>query len=281
MSVILSNTARYLRIAFKYKFELVVDGGYLIAWMIAFGIMASALFRESQHLAYSFRAFILVNIFFWAFMEKGYIEATRVIPEEARMGTLGTLMNNNVSPLSLIAGQMAARSMLNAVIAVVVFIPVFGYLERIEPLTAVNFLYLLIVVLLSWIYILTVAILMGSLALLFKKIGSTAGVLLQIFKVGSGFFFPVAAFGDMGWPLTYLPDLLRLIPVTRGLEVARDIIILGKLPGAEGSWFVISGISLDPIILMAVGVAAGIFISLSFYRYIEGKAMRLGIIEQY
>ncbi len=280
MSIVVSNVARYLRIAFKYKFELVVDAGYLIAWMIAFGFMASYLFKESEYLDYSFRAFMLVNLFVWAFMEKGYIEATRIIPEEARMGTLGTLMNNNASPLTLIVGQMAARSIVNAIIGIAIFIPVFAFVERIGPIDAVGFAYLLVAVFLCWVYMLTLAILMGSLALMFKKIGATAGVLLQLFKVASGFFFPVAAFGGMAWPLNHLPNLLRVVPVTRGLEVARDIVILGKVPGPDGL-ISVSGVSLDPIIVMIVGVVAGVVISLNFYRFVERKAMQMGIIEQY
>ena len=284
MSIIFSTITRYLRIAFKYRFELVVDAGYLVAWMIALGFIGFVFLGKSDILPYEFQVFILVNIFFWAFMEKGYLEATRVIPEEARMGTIGTLMNNNVSPLHLIIGQMTARSIVNAIVAIVVFAPVFYYLRgegMIADLEALNLLYLIIIMILSWLYVLTIAILMGSLALMFKKIGSTAGVFLQVLKVGSGFFFPVQAFATLEFPLlNYLPDLLRIIPVTRGLEVVRQVIILGELPGREDAFIPALG-ALDPIIFMVLGLAAGMVISLRFYRYVEHRSMSLGVTEQY
>jgi ABC-type polysaccharide/polyol phosphate export permease len=281
LSLIFSNILRYLRIISKYRFELVVEAGYLIAMMIAFGFIGYIfLDSDSTILPYSFQKFIVVNIFVWAFMEKGYLEATRIIPEEARLGTLGTLLNNNVSPLTLIVSQMAARSILNGFVAVLVFVPVFMYLG-VGSMDLVGMVYLAAVLLLSWLYMLTVAILIGSLALLFKKIGPTAGVFLQLFKVGSGFFFPVETLRNVGWPFTFLPAVLRIIPVTRGLEVARDIIILGKVPDGEGALLSISGVSLDPIVLMVAGVVAGLFISVGFYRYIERKSMKLGMVEHY
>jgi ABC-type polysaccharide/polyol phosphate export permease len=280
----ISTITRYLRIAFKYRFELVVDAGYLIAWMIALGFIGFVFLGKSEILPYEFQVFILVNIFFWAFMEKGYLEATRVIPEEARMGTIGTLMNNNVSPLTLIIGQMTARSIINAIVAIVVFIPVFYYLRMEEMIVAPeinNMLYLMVIMVISWLYMMTIAILMGSLALMFKKIGSTAGVFLQILKVGSGFFFPVQAFATVDFPLIgLLPDLLRIIPITRGLEVVRKVIILGELPGSEDAFIPALG-ALDPIIFMLFGLVAGILISLKFYHYVEQRSISLGVTEQY
>jgi len=284
LSVMLSTITRYLRIAFKYRFELVVDAGYLIAWMVALGFIGFVFLGKSDVLPYEFQVFILVNIFFWAFMEKGYLEATRVIPEEARMGTIGTLMNNNVSPLQLIVGQMTARSIINAVVAIVVFIPVFYYLHgegMIVTPELPEIVYLVVIMLLSWFYMLTVAILLGSMALMFKKIGSTAGVFLQILKVGSGFFFPVQALADINFPLIdLLPNLLRIIPITRGLEVVRQVIILGELPGADDAFIPALGM-LDPIVFMILGLAAGIVISLRFYRYVEKRSITLGVTEQY
>lgn len=280
MPLIASNVVRYLRIAFKYRFELLVDGAYLLAMMVAFGFIGNVVSPDPQFLNYSFQTFILVNIFFWAFMENGYIEATRIIPEEARLGTLGTLMNNNVSPLTLIVSQMAARSIVNAFIAIAIFLPVFAFLG-IGSLTMEGLAYLSVVILLSWLYVLTVAVLMGSLSLMFKKIGATAGVFLQMLKVGSGFFFPVAAFSAYAWPISELPDLLRIIPVTKGLEVARDIIILDKLPSSQRSFLSLSGVSLDPILTMFVGVAAGLVICVAFYRFVERKSMMWGMMEHY
>jgi ABC-type polysaccharide/polyol phosphate export permease len=280
----ISTITRYLRIAFKYRFELVVDAGYLIAWMIALGFIGFVFLGKSEILPYEFQVFILINIFFWAFMEKGYLEATRVIPEEARMGTIGTLMNNNVSPLTLIIGQMTARSIINTIVAIVVFIPVFYYL-RMEDMIVTpelnNMIYLVVIMVISWLYMMTIAILMGSLALMFKKIGSTAGVFLQILKVGSGFFFPVQAFANVNFPLMdLLPNLLRVVPITRGLEVVRKVIILGELPGREDAFIKALG-PLDPIIFMLLGLAVGIVISLRFYRYVERRSISLGVTEQY
>jgi len=280
LGALTSSVVRYLRIALKYRFELLVDAAYLIAMMVAFGFIGNVVSTNPKFLAYSFRTFILVNIFFWSFMENGYMEATRIVPEEARLGTLGTLMNNNVSPLTLIVSQMAARSILNALIAIVVFLPVF-FLLGIGSIDLPGLAYLSAVIFLSWLYVLAVAILMGSLSLMLKKIGAAAGVFLQVLKVGSGFFFPVAAFSTFVWPLSELPSLLRIIPVTKGLEVARDIIILGRLPGSEGSFLSVSGVPLDPILIMVTGVAAGLVISLAFYRFVERKSMKLGMIEHY
>ncbi len=282
MSVLLSTTIRYLRIAFKYKFEIVVDAGYLVAWMISFGFIGEVFMGAKAGLpGGDYTTFILVNILFWAFMEKGYLEGTRVIPEEARMGTLGTLMNNNVCPLSLITGQMIARSLVNAVIAVAVFLPIFTLVVELPPLTGIRLGYLTVVIFLSWFYVLAVTILIGSLALMFKKIGSTAGVLLQVLKVGSGFFFPVATFGDAGGIFALLPGLLRILPVTTGLETAQRILILGELPPVEDALVVISGISFDPILMMIGGVVAGMLVSVFFYRYVERKSMEWGMIEHY
>lgn len=281
MSVLFSNVVRYLRIAFKYKFELAVEATYLIAMMIAFGFIGYIfLGGTSDVMEFSYQEFIVVNIFVWAFMEKGYLEATRIIPEEARMGTLGTLMNNNVSPLTLIISQMVARSIVNGIVAIAVFVPVFIYLGigTVDPLSLG---YVSVLIIISWMYMLTVAIIMGSLALLFKKIGSTAGVFLQVFKVGSGFFFPVSTFVKAGWPFLVLPDILRIIPVTTGLEWIRRILILGELPRADGAWFSAFGVSLDPVILMIGGVIAGIVISVGFYRFIERKSMEWGMVEHY
>ncbi len=280
MSILFSNIMRYLRIALKYRFELLIDAAYMVAMMIAFGFLGVVVKSDAQFMPYSFQKFILVGIFFWTFMEKGYVEATRVIPEEARLGTLGTLMNNNVSPLSLIVGEMAAWSILNSMIVLALFVPVFFYLGLAE-ISALGVGYAVIMLILSWLYILAVAILMGSLALMFKKIGAAAGVLLQALKVGSGFFFPVAAFSAFPWPISVLTGVLRIIPVTRGLEVSREILIQGKLPMAEGSLLSAFGVSFEPIISMAGGVVLGFIVSIHFYRLVERKAMRLGMIEHY
>jgi len=123
-----ATTVRNLRVIFKYKFEIFINISWLILDIIAFSLLGHIVESTSVDLEYSLRDFLLVGVFFWAFFGKSYDDTVNCIPEEASRGTLGFLLTNNVSFVTLLTARAAAASIISAVVALCIIFPILALL---------------------------------------------------------------------------------------------------------------------------------------------------------
>ncbi len=266
MGAIRSTTVRYLRIYKKYRFRLVMDVLWLFVNLLIFAFMGEVIEPKGAVISYSFTSFFMVGILFWSFFEAPYVNAVMAIPEEASSGTLGILYTSGVTPLKVIVAQMLSSTLIFGVVGMLVVLPAVVFIGAIDIFSiSYNLLALLIPILaVSWLFMLAVSIAFGSLALLVKKLGGTATVIIQGLKILSGFFFPIA-----GFPAVIKP-LIAKLPVTIGLGMARDILILNTTSNV-----------LDNMFWMCSGTLFFLLLSYAIYTSAERKARLNGTIETY
>jgi ABC-type polysaccharide/polyol phosphate export permease len=266
MGALASTVIRYLRIYGKYKFQICMDVLWLLILMTIFGFMGLIFEPKEGLLPYEFHKFFLVGILFWGFFEAGYSEAVASINEEASMGTIGFLFTSGISPLTFMVGRMIAATFKSLILLGSIVLPILLYLGIIAP-TLEYTLHLAVSLFFSWLFVLGVAIVMGSITLLFKKIGGTAGIVLQGIKIASGFYFPPKALPALAY------RYLKFFPPTIGLEITREIMILGSPQELS--------LLLDNIVFLLLGTMAILIFSLIIYKKVEWWARKSGALEHY
>jgi len=266
MGAIKSATATYLRIYGKYKFRLVTDIVWIMVNVLTFAFMGGVIEPKAGTINYSFTEFFMVGILFWTFFEAPYINTVMIVPEEAGNGTLGILYTNGVTPFRVMVSQMLSSTLINVLLALFVVFPIIVFVGAINiySLSYPLLLLLVPVLVVCWFFMMAVGIIFGSLALLVKKLGGTAGVVVQGLKIASGFFFPI-----VGFP-TIIQPIVEKIPITIGLSMTRDILILKTVSNV-----------LDNMFWLCSGTIFIFLLSYAIYMSAERKARLLGNIESY
>jgi ABC-type polysaccharide/polyol phosphate export permease len=257
---------RYLRIYKKYRFRLVTDILWIFVNLLTFIFMGSVIMPATGTISYSYTSFFMIAILFWTFFEATFVNAVMAVPEEASNGTLGILYTNGISPLKVIVGQMLASTLIFGLIGFFIVFPIVVFTGVIDifSISYMNLAIMLPVLAVSWAFMLAMAVTFGSLALMVKKMGGTAGVIAQGLKITSGFFFPI-----VGFPAIIRP-IVEKLPITIGLEMSRNIMILNV---AENL--------LDNMFWMCSGTLFFLLLSYVIYSSAERKARRNGTIETY
>ncbi len=263
-----ATTVRNLRVIFKYKFEIFINISWLILDIIAFSLLGHIVESTSVDLEYSLRDFLLVGVFFWAFFGKSYDDTVNCIPEEASRGTLGFLLTNNVSFVTLLTARATASSIISAVVAICIIFPILAVLDVLQ-LQLQWLLLAMVIFFLCWLFMLGVSLLVSSVNVLFKRIGLFSALFLWALKILSGYFFPVEALDDFVPGLSFMAMSL---PTSAGLQLIRWVLILGA-PPPEMMWNALTSLLIGTTIVM---VAAIIIL-----KQMEKIAAKVGTLEFY
>jgi len=249
----------------SYRLQLLLGVASLLFYLLIFFFVSAAFSgMGARYLARyggAYFPFVVVGLAFQGLVAAGLGGFSQVISSEQYLGTLEPMLGRRISAFRVLAAASVSRYFFSAgrlVALLAAAVAIFGMPFRAEGLPA--FLGALV---------LTVAVYFGlgmlsaGFVLAFKQ-GNPVNLFFgQLGIILSGVFFPVEV----------LPRWLRAvgaaIPLTYGLDIARDALLAGSAP-APRSWWALA-------IFAAGALAAG---GLTF-RWALGRAKRDGSLSQY
>jgi ABC-type polysaccharide/polyol phosphate export permease len=270
---ILTVAKRYLKLDLKYKFQLAMDALVIAGNFIGFGIIG--LFLEARGNVmpegYTFEKFMLTGTYMWTMMARTYDDCIRLLGEEASRGTIMLLIESNVTITQALMGRAIASTIKYTLITSAFGLPVLRYIG------ALNFSIeqtpmLLLGYVCSWMFTLGLSMIMVAMTLIFKKIGMVTTSVMEIVMMAIGFYFPVELLPKQLWPIT------GVIPFTIGMQIFRDIMILGYPRDSVNA--VYSSIGMG-IMKMITSTMVFSIIAAMILRYAIIKAEKWGTVEQY
>ncbi|MHA2247147.1 MAG: hypothetical protein ACXADY_19535 [Candidatus Hodarchaeales archaeon] len=285
VAVLKANIVRNLRIDWKYKLNFVTDLAWLAVDVITFlflGQMVASSDIDGFLYEGFLKEFLVVGVLYWVIFTRAYKDGVSVIPNEAQRGALGFIITNDVSISDLINGQFSSSTIKTSVTLIVFVIPIVALLSIIpmgettilQPLflSAEILVFTLLILIISWIFMLGITILASTLNVIFKKSGPLTFLLSYLVTMLSGYFFPLEVLRTFG--LGSIEEILYLIPTTAMLYSLRSMLILG--PG-----------NYDPLVIIITIVINGIIavfaliIALLIMRKTTRKAAYSGTLEFY
>lgn len=278
-------TVRNLKNDWKYKFKLLLNSLYTAINLALFTVLAEVVQpREGalpdEYGPDAFLKFLFVGTYFWACFTHPFEDTVSCLPEETQKGTLGLLLTQNISVPVILMGRFWASFITSVLLATAVVTPLFFALDMATNIV-LALPWILIIMASMTIFMMCVSLWVASFSLLFKKTGVLSNVFIYGLKVATGMFFPI--FGLKGSTL-----ILEAVPVASGIDLVRDLFIVGR-PVAHGNpvevgfgWQATAehwvGFILQSQI---IGVIALIVIALVCIKIYVKKAKLLGMIEAY
>ena len=280
VAVLRANIVRNLRIDWKYKLNFVTDLAWLAVDVITFlflGQMVASSDIDGFLYEGFLKEFLVVGVLYWVIFTRAYKDGVSVIPNEAQRGALGFIITNDVSISDLITGQFASSSIKTSVTLIVFVLPIVTLLSIsgiLHPLylPADILMFTLLILIISWIFMLGITILASTLNVLFKKSGPLTYLLSYLVTMLSGYFFPLEVLRTFG--LGSIEEILYLIPTTAMLYSLRSMLILG--PGNYDPLEIIVTIVINGVISVFVLIFA-----LIIMRKTTRKAAYSGTLEFY
>lgn len=273
LKAIIATAERYVRLDFKYKFQFILDSIIIAMNFVGFGIMGFFMEARGEVLppGYTFEKFILVGTYMWTILTKIYDDCTKVLQEEANRGTLTLLLENNITTPVMLTGRALASTIKYVLLASIFGIPTLYFIGalnlKIEQIPLVTLCFIC-----SWLFIIGLSAVLTAFIMIFKRIGMMTISVMETLMFAIGFYFPIEVLPKELWPI------LGVIPFTIGLQIFRDILILGKTRA------MIRGVydSLEMGILKMV-LGAIIFLTITYLimMQITKLAQKWGTIEQY
>lgn len=278
LAVIVAASQRYLKLDLKYRFELTVNTLILMANIVSFGIMGSFVVASNRELvSYPYHLFLITGIFFWTVVANGITSSLATLYEETERGVMGFLLSNGVSPATIVVSRMLVTTVEAVGLSAATAIPALLILSGGAcPALSASSSWLLKVatsVALPWLFMLSVAIWLTAVQLVFKRIGGLAGAVHYVLGVASGLYFPPQAIPVVGEGLAKLPTAI-------GLRAFRELLILGEAPWLELRLERLATPLTDEWVLLFVTLASLVASLLALSR-VERATMRWGTIEQY
>jgi len=270
---IFSIAKRYMNLDLKYKFQLAMDALVIAGNFIGFGIIGLFLEARGNVLpeGYTFEKFMLTGTYLWTIMARTYDECIRLLVEESSRGTIILMIESNITITQMLLGRALASTLKYALITSTLGLPILKYIGALN----VNINYISILVLsftCSWIFMIGLSMILVAMTLIFKRIGLISVSVMEIVMMAIGFYFPVELLPKQLWPIT------GIIPFTIGMQLFRDIMILGS--PRESVNAVYSSVNMG---LMKMTLTSIIFTAITaiILRYTVKKAEVWGTIEQY
>ncbi|MFX0182145.1 MAG: hypothetical protein ACFE95_03590 [Candidatus Hodarchaeota archaeon] len=254
-AVLKANIVRNLRIDWKYKLNFITDLAWLAVDVITFlflGQMVASSDIDGFLYEGFLKEFLVVGVIYWVIFTRAYKDGVSVIPNEAQRGTLGFIITNDVSISDLIGGQFSSSTIKTLVTLVVFILPIVVLLSLVSvggetilrPLviTPEILLFSLLILIISWIFMLGITIIASTLNVIFKKSGPLAFLFSYIITMTSGYFFPLEVLRTLGlsslnkllhaipYGFGSLEELLYFIPTTGMLYSLRSMLIRGIIP---------------------------------------------------
>jgi len=278
IAVVAAASRRYLKLDFKYRFELTVNASLLMANIVSFGLLGCFVVASDQSLVnYPYHLFLLTGIFYWTVVANGFTSSLVALHEEMERGTIGFLLSNGVSPVVITLSRIVVTTLealgLSAIIAIPSILISSGGSCPARPATSSWLLELAASLALPWLFMTSAAIALTAVELMFKRIGGLAGAVHYALGVASGLYFPAQTIPFVG------PALSKL-PTTIGLQAFRELMVFGEakcielslerlLTPLSNEWFLFFGA------LMALAASLALLVK------VERLTMKWGTIEQY
>lgn len=241
ITVLKANMIRNLRIDWKYKLNFITDLAWLAVDVITFLFLGQVVASSDidNFLFEGFlKEFLVVGVLYWVIFTRAYKDGVSVIPNEAALGALGFIITNDITLSDLIAGQFSSSTVKTSVTLLIFVLPLvillstipFGETTILNPLkiSPEILLYTLLIIIISWIFMLGITILASTLNVIFKKSGPLTFLLSYLLTMLSGYFFPLEVLRTFG--LSALEETLYLIPTTGMLYSLRSMLIVGQIP---------------------------------------------------
>ncbi|MFX1506974.1 MAG: hypothetical protein ACFFDC_12795 [Promethearchaeota archaeon] len=282
ITVLKANMIRNLRIDWKYKLNFITDLAWLAVDVITFLFLGQVVASSDiDNFLYEgfLKEFLVVGVIYWVIFTRAFKDGVSVIPNEAALGALGFIITNDITLSDLIAGQFSSSTIKTSVTLIIFVLPIVFFLSLI-PLgesTILHPLYIspeiliftLVIIGISWIFMLGITILASTLNVIFKKSGPLTFLLSYLLTMLSGYFFPLEVLRTFG--LVSLEEILMLIPTTGMLYSLRRMLILNEIP--EMIFLIILVNGLIAVILL--------FCAIFIMRTITKKAAYSGTLEFY
>ncbi|MCG3217922.1 MAG: hypothetical protein KAR35_02900, partial [Candidatus Heimdallarchaeota archaeon] len=229
--IVFAVAKRYLLVDFRYKFQLVVEAGWTAVNVIVFILLGAAWQATSGEdlfigVPYDMITFFVVSTAFYTVFG-GTTEGTvNALPEETSRGTLGLLITNSVTPISVLIGKYLASTVKYLFILIVVVVPALiirgAYPKSLELVWAS-----LIIFFIAWLFMGSFTLILASISLIFKKTETFNKVGLYVLRFISGAIVPIYSFDKsvqiFGIPLS---NYLIWFPATFCLEAFRWLFIV-------------------------------------------------------
>lgn len=273
LKIITATAERYIKLDLKYKFQFILDSIIIAMNFLGFGIMGFFMQARGDVLPeeYTFERFILVGTYMWTILTKIYDDCTKVLQEEANRGTLTLLLGSNITTPIMLSGRALASTIKYVMLASMFGVPTLYFVGALNlklehiPLAILCFIC-------SWLFIIGLSAILTAFIMIFKRIGMLTVSIMETLMFAIGFYFPIEILPRELWPI------LGVIPFTIGLQIFRDILILGRTrPMIKG---VYSSLQIG-IIKMVLGAIIFLAIAFLIMMQITRLAQKWGTIEQY
>ncbi|MHA2503279.1 MAG: hypothetical protein ACXAE3_10445, partial [Candidatus Kariarchaeaceae archaeon] len=153
------------------------------------------------------------------------------ITEENQLGTMGFLVTNSVSPISIIVGRYLSATVRWLIILFVIVMPPIA-LKGVTPSNLELLWSSILIFIIAWIFFLGFTLILTSIALIFKKTTTLNRVGIYIVRFAGGAFVPLNSFDQsfqlFGKPLSHL---LIWFPPAYALESIRWLFTVSSKDG--------------------------------------------------
>lgn len=193
--VVFAVAKRSLIVDFRYKFQLVVEAAWTAINVFVFVLLGAAwqATGNATGVPYSMITFFIVATGFYTIFA-GVMETTvTAITEENQLGTMGFLVTNSVSPITIIIGRYLAATVRWVIILMVIVIPpllIRGLVPSSLPLLWSS----IILFFIAWIFFMGFGLILTSIALIIKKTTTFNRVAITVVRIASGAFIPLISF---------------------------------------------------------------------------------------
>ncbi len=228
--VTLATVKRNLITDWQYKSDIVIQFLWTVTNLVAYGFLGLSVGQGTGDFApnYSFSLFLLSSSAFWTLFTGNYEETAFCLREEAARGTMGYLVTNNVDTLGIMVGRYLSSSIKFLAIFLVTTIPTFALIKgaagNLLPHTAREFFMLLPLVFFSYLFMMSISVIMGSISLLVKQTTTIVRIMLYLIRIVGGYFFMIESFAAYGG-LWWLPVVFVALPIVSGQYAFRKYLI--------------------------------------------------------
>lgn len=214
---------RNIIVDLRYKFQIVVEITWTAVNVLAFVLLGAAWDATSSPtgVPYSMVTFFLVATGFFTVFS-GVMESTvEAVTEESKLGTMGFLITNSVSPTTIILGRYIAATLRWLVVLFVIVIPPLVF-KGVYPSDLNLIGSSILVFIMAWIFMAGFTLILTSISLIFKRTTTFNKVGIYIVRFLSGAIVPIFSFDTnfrvMGRTLS---SILIWFPPTYALETLR------------------------------------------------------------
>ncbi len=214
---------RNIIVDLRYKFQIFVEITWTAVNVLAFVLLGAAWDATSSPagVPYSMVTFFLVATGFFTVFS-GVMESTvEAVSEESKLGTMGFLITNSVSPTTIILGRYIAATVRWLVVLFVIVIPPLVF-KGVYPSNLSLIWSSVLVFIMAWIFMAGFTLILTSISLIFKRTTTFNKVGIYIVRFLSGAIVPIFSF-DSNFRLMgrTLSSILIWFPPTYALETLR------------------------------------------------------------